>query len=398
MKFLNIADEGDIVSGAVTDVYFSRTVEILRARGIRKRVRAEFTAKKLPRDWEWGVLAGLDEALGLLDNLPVRARGLPEGALFHTWDPVLEIEGCYDDFAVHETALLGFICQASAIATQAARMRMAAGEKLLLSFGVRRMHPAIGPMIDRSAWIGGVDGISSILSAERLGLPPTGTMPHSLILLMEDTVEATAAFAEVFPGVKLVSLIDTFNDEKFEALRVAEALAGKVKAMRLDTPGSRRGDFARLIKEVRWELDLRGHSGVGLIVSGGLGEEELAALRPLVEGFGVGTGLSASPTIDFSMDIVEIEGQPVAKRGKPSGAKEVFSCGNCLGTAVLPLGGVPPGNCACGSPYDLFTRGHGLGPINRNGREGAEEARERVKKALSKIAPGLSRRATPPST
>lgn len=386
MKFVNIADEGEIVSGAVTDVYFSRTVEILKKRGLRKRVRAEFTAKKLPRDWEWGILAGLDEALGLLETVPVRARGLPEGSFFHAWDPVLEIEGFYDDFAIHETALLGFLCQASAIATQAARMRIAAGDRLLLSFGVRRMHPAIGPMIDRSAWIGGVDGISSILSAERLGIPPTGTMPHSLILLMGDTVEATAAFSEVFPDVRLVSLIDTYNDEKFEAMRVADALKDKVKALRLDTPASRRGDFARLISEVRWELDLRGHTGVGLIVSGGLGEEEISLLRPLVEGFGVGTGLSASPTIDFSMDIVEIEGEPAAKRGKPSGAKEVFSCSDCLATAVAPLGGVPAGNCPCGSPYDLITVNHGLGPIARNGRGGADEARERVRKSLAKIA------------
>ncbi|MHB8766749.1 MAG: nicotinate phosphoribosyltransferase, partial [Deferrisomatales bacterium] len=351
------ATNEEILAGKVTDVYFDRTLQVLRAEGIRRRVRAELVAKQLPDAWEWAVLAGLDEALELLKTLPVTVRGLREGTLFRPWDVVLEIEGDYAEFGAYETAVLGYLCQASGIATQAARCRLAAGDRLLVSFGARRMHPAVAPMIERSAYLGGCDGVAVVLSAERLGIEPTGTMPHALILLVGDCVEATRAFGRVVgPGVKLVSLIDTFQDEKFEAVRVADALGGELAAVRLDTPGSRRGDFARIIQEVRWELDLRGHQGVGIVVSGGLGEAELRELAPLVQGFGVGTSISSARTVDLSMDIVEVDGRPLAKRGKPSGAKEVYGCPACLATRVVPRGGRPGASCRCGGPWALWTR------------------------------------------
>lgn len=98
-------------------------------------------------------------------------------------------------------------------------------------------------------------------------------MPHALILLMGDTVVATKAFDEVIhPKVRRVSLIDTFNDEKIEAIRVAEALGKKLSGIRLDTPSSRRGDFQKIIEEIRWELDLRGFGHVKIYVSGGMDE------------------------------------------------------------------------------------------------------------------------------
>jgi nicotinate phosphoribosyltransferase len=126
-------------------------------------------------------------------------------------------------------------------------------------------------------------------------------------------------------------------------------------AVRLDTPGSRRGDFRRILQEVRWELDLRGFRHVRLIVSGGLGEEEVRTLRDVADGFGVGTSLSNAPTIDFALDIVEVESVPFAKRGKRSGRKQVDACGACGARAVRPAAD-PPGRCPCGGPLDALLR------------------------------------------
>jgi nicotinate phosphoribosyltransferase len=134
---------------------------------------------------------------------------------------------------------------------------------------------------------------------------------------------------------------------------VAEALRERLAAVRLDTPGSRRGDFRRILQEVRWELDLRGFRHVRLIVSGGLGEEEVRALRDVADGFGVGTSLSNAPTIDYALDIVEVEGVPFAKRGKLSGRKRVDACGACGSRTVRPAA-VPPGRCPCGGPVDAL--------------------------------------------
>jgi len=135
------------------------------------------------------------------------------------------------------------------------------------------MHPAISTLIDRNAFVGGADGVSVVRSAEYLGEAPQGTMPHALVLVFGDTVEAMRAFdAAVDPSVPRVCLVDTLQDEKFEALRVAEALKERLSAVRLDTPASRRGNFRRILQEVRWELDLRGFGRVRLIASGGLSE------------------------------------------------------------------------------------------------------------------------------
>lgn len=324
-KPFHIATAKEILTGKVTDVYFSRALSVLNAKNIRKFVKAEFVVKRFPGYYSWAILAGVDEAMALLSNLPVKVKAIPEGTIFYPNEPVMVIEGLYQDFAVHETAILGFLCQASGIATKAARIRVAAGDKPVIHFGARRMHPAISPMIDRSAYVGGCDGVATLLGAENLGIKASGTMPHSMILLFGDTVKAARAFDDIIePLVQRTILIDTFHDEKFESIQVAEALGKRLFAVRLDTPGSRRGDFHSICKEVRWELDIRGFKDVKILVSGGIDEYSIQELNDVVDSYGVGTSISSAPVLDFSMDIVEIEGKPVAKRGKLSGEKQVY--------------------------------------------------------------------------
>ncbi len=309
----------------MTDVYFARALRVLNAKDIHKTVKAEFVVKRFPRNYPWAVLAGLDEAVALLSNLPVKAKAMPEGTVFYPDEPVLVVEGLYQDFAVHETALLGFLCQASGIATKAARVRVAAGTRPVVHFGARRMHPAITPMIDRNAYVGGCDGVATLLGADDIGIKPSGTMPHSMILLFEDTVVAAKAFDEVVePFIQRTVLIDTFHDEKFESIRVAEALGKRLYAVRLDTPGSRRGDFAAICREVRWELDIRGFKNVQIFVSGGVDEFSIQKLNEVVDAYGVGTSISSAPVLDFAMDIIEVDGKSVSKRGKFSGEKQVY--------------------------------------------------------------------------
>ena len=351
------ADFDDIRSGRVTDVYFERTRRILEARGIRKRVRAEFAAKSLPGGW--GVFTGLEEILALLEGLPVSVRALPEGSVFRPFQPVLEIEGVYNDFCRLETPVLGLMCQSSGIATKAARCRIAAEGRRLVSFGARRMHPAIAPMVERAAYVGGCDGVALARGAELLEIPAAGTMPHALVLLMDGLVPALRAFDEVIePEADRVALVDTFGDEKFEALAAARALTDRLSAVRVDTPASRRGSLRQILEEVRWELDRAGFPRVRLFVSGGLNEARILELNPVVDGgYGVGTSISAAATIDFSMDIVEIEGAAAAKRGKRSGAKRLLRCRDCGAERVIPMER-PYGDCAsCGGVMEELLAG-----------------------------------------
>jgi nicotinate phosphoribosyltransferase len=333
---LHIAEWGKIKDGQVTDVYFRRAVEILKAKEIRKRVTAEVSCPRFPDDYEYAVLTGIEETARLLEGLGVDVLSMDEGSVFQSGEPVMFISGDYADFAVYETPLLGLLCQASGIATKAARCKAAAGERTVLSFGARRMHPALAPMIDRSAYIGGCDGVSVIESAELLGEKPVGTIPHAFILVVGKPVEALRMFDQVVDeDVPRIALVDTFGDEKFEALNAAEALGDRLLAVRLDTPSSRRGDFKRIFEEVRWELDLRGYQHVKLVASGGIDEYSIAELNETVDSYGVGTAISNAPVIDFSMDIVEIQGGPITKRGKMSGAKRVLECNKCSARRVV---------------------------------------------------------------
>lgn len=288
----------------------------------------EVRAKSLPTNSP-GILTGLDEVVQLFEGTEMTVWSLPEGSVFYPYEPVVMIEGNYRGFAPLETPLLGLLCQASGISTKARIITKAAEDKPVYHFGSRRMHPAISPMIGRSAYIGGCDGIAVTKTARQLGLDPVGTIPHALILLLENSATATGMFEEIFGNdVDTVALVDTFGDEKFEALENAELIKG-LKAVRLDTPSSRRGDMLEIAKEVRWELDLHGYTDVKIFISGGLDEESIPELNEVADAYGVGTSISNAPVVDFSLDIVEIEGEPIAKRGKRSGAKQLYTCKSC---------------------------------------------------------------------
>jgi nicotinate phosphoribosyltransferase len=208
-------------------------------------------------------------------------------------------------------------------------------------------------------------------------------MPHALILVLGDTVAALRAFDDaVDPAVPRVCLIDTLQDEKFEAVRAAQALGERLAAVRLDTPSSRRGDFRKIIQEVRWELDLRGFGHVRILVSGGLGEDDIKYLLDVADGFGVGTCVSNAPTVDFALDIVEVEGAPFAKRGKNSGGKQVVACPACAARKVVPEAAASVA-CACGARMEGL-----LLPAMRKGEilAPSRSPRELRKKVLDQVA------------
>jgi nicotinate phosphoribosyltransferase len=338
----------EIRAGRVTDVYFERTRQVLDEKKIDKHVIMEARVKKLPQG-EWGVFCGIQEVIQLLQGMPFDLWALAEGTLFQAREPVLLVGCNYREFAVYETALLGFLCQASGIATKAARCVIAAQGRPVYSFGARRMHPAISPMIERAAFIGGCSGVASVVAAELLGEEPVGTIPHALILVLGDSVSATLAFDEIIDKrVKRVALVDTFGDEKFEALENAELLDSNIYAVRLDTPSSRRGDMLEIAREVRWELDIHGYEKVKIFISGGLDEDLIPPLNEVADAYGVGTAISNARVVDFGLDIVEVEGDLTAKRGKESGAKQLYVCKSC-GKRTITLYSKSLKSCpACG--------------------------------------------------
>src|SRR2546426_8177653 len=332
-----VATPEEIRSGQTSDIYFFRTLDVLKKAGKhRTKVLMETTMQALPDAWPWAVFSGVAEAVNLLRGKGVDLWALPEGTLFTAKTPrgipvpVLYIEGPYGEFCIFETPVLGFLCESSGIATKAARVRAAAGDRRVISFGIRRMHPALAPLIERCVYLGGLDAVTTPLGAAMLGKEPLGTMPHALTIVMGGPREAFRALQKhLEKRVPRIALVDTYYDEKTESIIAAEEVE-ELAGVRVGTPSSRRGNFAAIVREVRWELDLRGHKDAKIYVSGGLDKTSIPALAEAgADGFGVGTSLSNAPTVDFAMDIVEREGEPAAKRGKFGGRKEPLRCGKC---------------------------------------------------------------------
>ena len=177
--------------------------------------------------------------------------------------------------------------------------------------------------MDYASVVGGCIGASTPAGARLAGLAPTGTMPHALVLIFGDTVRAAEAFdRHIEPDVPRIVLVDTFKDEAEEALRVAEALGERLYGVRLDTPSERGRVTADLVKEVRVRLDQAGHEHVKIVVSGGID----ARADPLLQGrerpggqLRSGRCISDASPIDFTGDLKEIDGRPIAKRGRIPG-------------------------------------------------------------------------------
>lgn len=310
-----------VLSGDTSDVYFPRTVEILR----KEDINPVSVMEVFPNSG--GVLCGIEEARVLLAKiLPENSRevwALSEGDSMSQKEVALRIKAPYQSYGVYETAVIGILAHCSGWATAAKECVDAAGGIPVISFGARHVHPAVAGIMDYSAVIGGCASCSSIAGAKLAGIEASGTMPHALILIMGDTVKATLAFDKhTPPEVPRISLVDTFKDEVEESVRVAQAMGERLKAVRLDTPLERGRVTADLVKEVRAALDLAGFKKVGIFVSGGLSPERIRYFienGAPVDGFGVGSYISSARPIDFKADLHEVDGKPIAKRGRLPG-------------------------------------------------------------------------------
>ena len=319
----------DVLAGDTADVYFERARRILAAEGLDPVVSMEIFAR------EEAVLCGAEEAIVYLreilgngkrlDPTPI-VESLHDGDAIGPKEVVMRITARYSGFGLYETAILGILSQSTGWATAARRIVEAAAPIPVIGFGARHVHPSVADQMDYASVVGGCVGASTPAGARLAGLSPTGTMPHALIIIFGDTVRAAEAFdRHIDPDVPRIVLVDTFKDEAEESLRVADALGDRLWGVRLDTPSERGRVTADLVKEVRARLDLAGHARVRIVVSGGLDIDRITYFKESgapVDSFAVGSAISDASPIDFTGDLKEIDGRPVAKRGRIPGRTE----------------------------------------------------------------------------
>ena len=316
----------DVLSGDTADIYFDRARHILAAEGLDPVATMEVFCRTD------AILCGAEESLSYLREIlgngkrlapePV-VESLHDGDQIGAKEVVMRISARYSAFGVYETAILGILSQSTGWATAARRIVEAAAPIPVIGFGARHVHPSIADQMDYASVVGGCVGASTPAGARLAGLAPTGTMPHAMILIFGDTVRALEAFdRHVEPSIPRIALVDTFKDEAEESLRVANALGDRLWGVRLDTPSERGRVTADLVKEVRARLDLAGHGHVKIVVSGGLDVERIGYFKESgapVDSFAVGSAISDASPIDFTGDLKELDGQPIAKRGRIPG-------------------------------------------------------------------------------
>ena len=309
------------LNGETADIYFPRTVEILKKEGINPMATMEVFPRRA------GILCGIEEVKSLLakvlpeDNCEVWA--LSQGEPFDRKEVVLRIKAPYQSYGTYETAYLGILSHCSGWTTAARECVDAARGIPVISFGARHVHPSVVGIMEYSAIVGGCTGCASTAGAKLADIQPTGTIPHALIIIMDSTAKATLAFDKHMPSeVPRIALVDTFEDEVRESVTVAKAMQGKLQGVRLDTPSERGRVTAGLVKEVRAWLDLEGFKDVKIVASGGLDPERIRYFideGAPVDIFAVGSYISDARPIDFTADLHEIEGKPIAKRGRMPG-------------------------------------------------------------------------------
>ncbi|HKS48527.1 MAG TPA: nicotinate phosphoribosyltransferase [Amycolatopsis sp.] len=367
------------MTGLHTDLYEIRMATSYLRRGMTEPATFSLFARALPDDRGFLVCAGLadcldflarfhfddeeldylGEELGLPDSdLDALAHlcfegdvwAVPEGRVVFANEPLLEVTAPLPQAQLVETALLNFLTFSTAVATKAARCRIAADGAALVDFSARRTHGVNAAFAAaRLSAMVGFAGTSHVASACRFGLWPVGTMAHSYIEAFSSEREAFRAFAEDFPEAT-VFLVDTYDTLAgvHTAIDVAKTLnlpGGRV-AVRLDS-----GDLDALARAARKILDDEGLPGARIMASGGLDEHAIARLTAAgapIDSYGVGTkmGVSAdAPSLDTAYKLVEYAGRPVMKRstGKATfpGPKQIYR-GESGEPDVLALRTEPP--------------------------------------------------------
>src|SRR5438067_7631604 len=273
-----------------------------RRRGMDAPATFSLFVRELPPERGFLVACGLDACLDHLEGLAVddddldaltgvglddvtvealaglRFTGevwaIPEGRVVFAGEPLLEVTAPVAEAQLVETYLLNQVTFATAIASKAARLRLAAGDAGLVDFAFRRTHGSEAAMtVARASAIAGFDATSNVEAARRFGLRATGTMAHSYVEAFASEGEAFRAFAEDNPQ-NAVLLVDTFNTHAGvrEAIKVISDLGlGDTAGIRLDS-----GDLGALSSDARRMLDEAGLTATQIFASGGLDEFAIA--------------------------------------------------------------------------------------------------------------------------
>ena len=347
----------------LTDLYQLNMLQAYLEAGMTETAVFEFFVRKLPPSRNFLMAAGLETVVEFLEGAAfteaelawLRGSGrfsealigyladfrftgalhaLREGTLCFPDEPLLRLTAPLPEAQLLETRIINLLHFQTVIASKAARMVLAAPDKTLIDFGLRRAHGAeAGLLAARASYLAGFAGSATTPAAPRYGIPVYGTMAHSFIQAHEDEEAAFESFARARPEA-VVLLLDTYDTltAARSVVRLAPRLAQQgitIRGVRLDS-----GDLAEEARAVRRLLDRAGLEGIRIFASGGLDERLLArygAEAVPIDGYGIGTSLttaSDAPALDCAYKLQAYGGRPKRKvsTGKATwpGSKQVY--------------------------------------------------------------------------
>ncbi len=338
-------------SALLTDLYQLTMLQGYFERGMEDTAVFEFFVRKLPAGRNFLVAGGLEQALCYLEQFQFADRevawldrldrfsiefldylktlrftgdvdAMPEGTVFFPEEPIVRVVAPLPQAQIIESRLINLLHFQTLIASKAARCVLAAPDKLLVDFGMRRAHGAEAALLAaRASYLAGFSGTATVLAGAQFGIPVFGTMAHSYVQAHDDEAEAFESFARAQPE-NVVLLIDTYDTEAAasKVVYLAHRLAGagiSVKGVRIDS-----GDLAQHAIRVRRILDEGGLRDTTIFASGGLDEHELARMvqrHAPIDGFGIGTMMDTSadaPYLDCAYKLQEYAGRPRRKRSE----------------------------------------------------------------------------------
>ncbi len=334
--------------GLLTDLYELTMAQTYLERGMGERATFSLIIRSYPANRGYFVSAGLEDVLAYLEEFRfsqsdlkylestrifsprfldylggVRFTGdvwaIPEGRIFFANEPVLEVTAPIIEAQIVESFVINQVNLQSMIATKASRCVWAARGREVVDFSLRRTHGTdAGMKVARSSYIAGASSTSNVLAAKTYGIPPAGTMAHSLVTCFPWEIDAFRAYVESFPN-RSVLLVDTYNtiagsENAAVVGRELEALGHRLQGVRLDS-----GDLGELSRQVRKRLDDAGLGYVRIVGSGGLDEMDVQRLvdgGAPIDSFGIGTTLGVSadaPWTDMAYKLVRYGDRPVMK-------------------------------------------------------------------------------------
>ncbi len=350
-------------AAAFVDLYELTMAASYFAHGLNEPATFELSVRRLPPGRGFLVACGLEDALAFLDGLAFNVAAVdylrsldtfdqafldalgrlrftgdvwavPEGEAVFAEEPLLRVTAPLIEAQLVETFLLNATTFQTMIATKAARIALACGDRTFVDFSGRRDHGADAALkVARASFVGGASATSNVLAGQLYGLDLSGTMAHAYVLSFPSEIEAFRAYARDFPE-SAVLLIDTYDtvEGARRAASVANELRGEgvaIRGVRLDS-----GDLGALARAVRDVLDAEGCEDLRIFASSDLDEYRIAKLvagGAPIDAFGVGTRLGTSadaPSLGGVYKLVAGPRGPVMKRstGKASlpGVKQVY--------------------------------------------------------------------------